>query len=333
MLSLASHFADRTGGMTADLWANLPENLKKLSASEAVQLMERSNEFLEFGGSVTLHFVSAGSNVLSSAPDTFDDWNSVVRIIAGHGNAVLISFLRATPRFYGQSIKKNGKGTNEVLGHVLQLIAKIAKSDAESALAAFKSSSQALRKVSVDQFEKWVETGIRERESASSKSRRSYFALETRESNDRLQETRVGLPLERVQPVLRMYIEALTGKEIEVAPMSSVTQETRIGDGKTIYLPATVAEFDDDDMDFRLFKVLAAHGAGQIEFGTFEQDTKGLKAAFTDLSELYSATADQIDAFSLAGYIEDVQKGEKALTDEQQREEDKKKVKNLPKTL
>ena len=105
-------------------------------------------------------------------------------------------------------------------------------------------------------------------------------------------------------------------------------QESRIGDGKTIYLPAAVAEFDDDEMDFRLYKVLAAHGAGQIEFGTFEQDTMGLKAAYADLIDLYSATADQLDAFSLAGYIEDVQKGEKALPEG---DEVKKRSTKLPK--
>ncbi|MBK6750385.1 MAG: VWA domain-containing protein [Acidobacteria bacterium] len=198
---------------------------------------------------------------------------------------------------------------------VLQLTAKIAETDAESALAAFRSSATALKTVSIAQFEEWVENGIREREHDSTKARRSYFALETRDSNERLQETRLGLPLERIQTVLRMYIEALTGKEIEVAPISAGGQESRIGDGKTIYLPSAVAEFDDDEMDFRLYKVLAAHGAGQIEFGTFEQDTLGLKAAYADLIDLYSATADQLDAFSLAGYIEDVQKGEKALPD------------------
>jgi hypothetical protein len=73
-----------------------------------------------------------------------------------------------------------------------------------------------------------------------------------------------------------------------------------------------VAEFDDDEMDFRLYKVLAAHGAGQIEFGTFEQDTQGLKAAFASLSQLYEATAEQLDAFSLGGYIDDVRKSEQA---------------------
>ncbi len=312
ILALAAQFAERTGGMTADLWANLPSALEKMPAAEAVMLMDRASEFLEFGGSVTLHFVTAGSDVLASTPKAFEDWHLLARTIARHGNAVLISFLRTTPKFFGSFTKKK-KASPDDIQRVLQLTAKIAETDAESALAAFRSSATALKTVSIAQFEEWVENGIREREHDSTRARRSYFALETRDSNERLQETRLGLPLEQIQTVLRMYIEALTGKEIEVAQISAGGQESRIGDGKTIYLPAAVAEFDDDEMDFRLYKVLAAHGAGQIEFGTFEQDTSGLKAVFADLIDLYSATADQLDAFSLAGYIEDVQKGEKAL--------------------
>lgn len=330
VLKLASLFAERTGGMTADLWSDLPENFAQLTSKDAIRLMDRASEFLEFGGSVTLHFVAAGSKVLTNAVDAFDEWCKVARTVAGHGNAVLISFLRATPRFVGETGKREGRKNND-LRRVLQLIAKIAVTDAESALAAFKSSAGALRKVSVEQFEQWVETGIREREDASARARRSYFALETRESNDRLQEIRLGLPLERVQSVLRMYIEALTGKEIEVAPLSNASQESRLGDGKTIFLPASVTEFDDDEMDFRLYKVLAAHGAGQIEFGTFDQDTMGLKAAFADLEGLYSATADQLDAFSLSEYITDVQSGDKAHPPEQQAAENKKKTVSLPK--
>ena len=185
--------------------------------------------------------------------------------------------------------------------------------------------------MSIEQFEEWVENGIRERETDSAKARRSYFALETRESNARLQETGVGLPLEKVQSILRMYVEALTGKEIEIAPITDIPQESRIGDGKTIYLPASVAEFDNDDLDFKLYKVLAAHGAGQIEFGTFDRDTKELKTVYADLTELYAATVDETDAFSLGGYIEDVQKGEKALSDKEIQAEIKKRRKKLPK--
>src|SRR5690606_34375506 len=72
-----------------------------------------------------------------------------------------------------------------------------------------------------------------------------------------------------------------------------------------------IAEFDGDEANFKLYKVLAAHGAGQIEFGTFAKDTAGLKAAFAEIIEYFDTTAEQRDAFSLAGYIEDVEQGER----------------------
>jgi nitric oxide reductase NorD protein len=330
VVALASHFANRTGGMTADLWANLPDVLEKTSVECAIRLMEKARDFLEYGGSVTLHFVSSGSDVLQMAEDVFDEWCAVSQKIAKQGNAVLIAFLRATPKLFAQ-IQSLKRDTAPIAKKILQLTGEIAEKDAESALAAFRSSAQALRKVSLAQFEEWVETGLAQKGSESAKSRRSYFALETRQSNQLLQEGATGLPLEKIQTVLRIYVEGLTGKEVEIQPISAVPQESRIGDGKTIYLPANVEEFDTDEMDFRLYKVLAAHGAGQIEFGTFEKDSKELKAAFASLSELYEATDEQIAAFSLAGYMEDVQKGERALSEEEIRAELKKRRKKLPK--
>lgn len=323
--ALATQFASRTGGMTADLWTAMPEALSGLSAAGAVLLMQRASEFLEFGGSVTLHFVSAGSKVLQGFEAVFDDWCRVLRVIAMHGNAVLIAFLRVTPGFLAQLGRTAADDRTETIRSVLALTGEIAETDAESALAAFRSSAQALKKVSLPQFEEWVRDGIDG--SDTTKARRSYFALETRQSNERLQEARAGLPLEKVQNILRIYVEGLTGKEVEIAPLSAMPEESRIGDGKTIYLPAAVSEFETDEMDFRLYKVLAAHGAGQIEFGTFEQDTTELKAAFAELSDLYAATADQIDAFSLAGYIEDVRTGERAVPGQ----EEKKRRRRLPK--
>ena len=332
-IRLASVFATRTGGMTADLWANLPKALDGLDAASVLRLANSGVEFLDHGGSVTLHFVSAGGDVLRTAGAVYDEWCGVLQKIAGHGNAVLIAFLRATPKFFTQigSFKQTDAARVEKIRRVLELTGDIAEKDAESALAAFRSSTAALRKVTLEQFEEWIETGLREMAGESTKARRSYFALETRASHEHLSETRTGLPLEKIQTILRIYIEGLTGKEVEIAPLSAIPQESRIGDGKTIYLPATIAEFDHEDKDFRLYKVLAAHGAGQIEFGTFEKDSTELKAAFTSLAELYEATAEQWDAFSLAGYIEDVKKGEKALSDEEMRAEIKRRQKSLPK--
>ncbi len=307
VIRLASMFAGRTGGMTADLWSQLPSAIDRLSAESTILLAESAAEFLEFGGSVTLHFISSGSSVLEHAPEAFTEWCAVLRKVARQGNAVLIAFVRTTPKFFKQPAAVIGS-----LRRILQLTAVIAETDAESALAAFRSSGTALHRVSLEQFEKWIGLGLSETANDSPKARRSYFALETRQSNAILQNTRAGLHLEDVQNILRIYIEGLTGKTVELASLTNVPQESRIGDGKTIYLPSAVDEFKNEDKDFRLYKVLAAHGAGQIEFGTFEKDTTGLRAAFTELSALYEATADQLDAFSLAGYIEDVQTGEKS---------------------
>lgn len=331
VVALAGNFANRTGGMTADLWANLPASLEKLTAENAIRLMEGARRFLEFGGSVTLHFVASGADVLQKTDSVFENWCAVLLKIAKHGNAILIAFLRATPKFFAQIQTLKSKDEIELAGKVLNLTAEIAETDAESALAAFRSSANALRKVSLEQFEEWVETGLETKQDVSAKARKSYFALETRQSNELLQEAQKGLPLEKIQTILRIYIEGLTGKEVEIAPLTAMPQESRIGDGKTIFLPANVNEFDSDEMDFRLYKVLAAHGAGQIEFGTFEKDTKPLKAAFESLTELYEATAEQLDAFSLAGYIEEVGKGERALTEDELKAELKKRRKKLPK--
>ncbi len=224
VVELASVFAHRTGGMTADLWSNLPGSLSGLSPDSAITLCERAAEFLEFGGSVTLHFVAAGNSVLAKTPRLFDEWCEVLKKIAPHGNAVFIAFLRATPKFFGglSAVTKHDLDTIE---RVLQLTSEIAETDAESALAAFRSSAAALRKVSLEQFEEWVETGLREKRDQSTKARRSYFALETRQSNEMLEDVGVGLHLEEVQSILRIYIEGLTGKEVEIAPLSAVPQE------------------------------------------------------------------------------------------------------------
>ena len=98
-------------------------------------------------------------------------------------------------------------------------------------------------------------------------------------------------------------MEALTGREVEIAPLAAVPDEARIDDGRTIHLPSLVNEFGDEDLDFRLYKVLAAHAAGQIEFGTYERGGM-LRAAYSAIVARYAEeNVDALDAFSLADEI------------------------------
>src|SRR6185503_15959025 len=87
----------------------------------------------------------------------------------------------------------------------------------------------------------------------------------------------------------------------------AVPLESRIADGRTIHLPSVVAEFADDELDFRLYKVLAAHAAGQIEFGTYEKGTASLQSAYTTLAETYNpANVDALAAFSVPDEMVDI---------------------------
>jgi len=307
-IDLAEQFAARTGGMTADLWSVVPDAIRGQDIDATEMLMASAGRFLEFGGSVTLHFIQSGSSIIRSSPEAFEEWESVGKNIGKHGNAVLISFLRTSPPIFAKLNRHTGSrqaaSDTSTTTRILELIGRVADRDPESALAAFRSSPAALDQVSIDQFEDWIARGLNDEAGSSMRSRRSYFALETRGSNEHLHKSRVGLPIENVSTILRIYIEGLTGREVEIAALSpGMPQQSRISDGRTIYLPASVAEFDDEEMDFRLYKVLAAHGAGQIEFGTFERDSPGLKSAFASLAALYGASPVQLDLFSLSGYL------------------------------
>ncbi|HEV8368078.1 MAG TPA: VWA domain-containing protein [Pyrinomonadaceae bacterium] len=304
VLGLAGAFATRAGGIAADAWTAIPEAVADLSSADAIRLVDRSTEFLERGGGAALHILLSGGELLRRAPEIFDDWIDLLWVVAKHGNASLVAFVRSSPRF----IRVLGGETNRdeavlLARRVLSLTTEIAEIDGEAALACFRSSGRALQNVSIEQFEAWAKRGLSVR--PDSRARRSYFSLETRGSYEALHSGMAGLSLDAVQHLLRLYVEALTGREVDIVALAAVPDEVRIGDGRTIHLPSLVNEFGDDEMDFRLYKVLAAHGAGQIEFGTYDHGGS-LTAAHRAISDAYDPkNINALDAFALADEMVD----------------------------
>jgi len=296
-LALSGSFAARAGGIAADAWSAIPETLAELSPADAKRLLTSANAFLERGGGAALHILLAGGEILRRAPEIFDEWIELLWVVAAHGNASLVAFVRSSPGFLRLlGADMNRAEAIELSLRVLALTKEIGAIDVEAALACFRSSSRALRTVSIEQFEAWAKRGLSSGRS-DARARRSYFSLETRGSYEALHSGSAGLALDSVQHLLRLYVEALTGREVEVAPLAAVPDEARIGDGCTIHLPSLVNEFGDDDLDFKLYKVLAAHAAGQIEFGTYERGGK-LRVVHGAIAE--TMNADARDAFAIA---------------------------------
>jgi nitric oxide reductase NorD protein len=297
-VALASSFAERAGGIAADAWAALPQAIDKLAADQALKLMRRATSFLERGGAAALHLLISGADVLRTLPECFDDWIDLLWAVASHGNAGLVAFIRSSPAFFQTlASTKDHESAVGLARRVIALTREVALVDSEAALACLRSSAKALHTVSIEQFEAWARAGLI---TGDTRARRSYYALETRSSNEALRVGGAGVSLESIQLLLRLYVEGLTGREVEIAPLAAVPVEARLGDGRTIHLPSSVAEFGDEELDFRLYKVLAAHAAGQIEFGTYERDTDDLRAAYAALAELYDrVNRDAQDSFSI----------------------------------
>ena len=299
-IELATEFAARAGGIAADAWAALPAALARLDASDALRLLDHSIKFLERGGGSALQVLITGGEILRTLPELFNNWVELLWTVAQHGNASLIAFVRSSPRFvHALASEVDHQGRIELGRRVIVLTGEIAAVDGEAALACFRSSSIALRVVDIAQFEEWGRQGLSQN-NKDARARRSYFALETRGSNDALRGGANGLSLDDVRHLLQLYIEGLAGHTVEISPLGAVPLESRIADGRTIHLPAAVSEFGDNGLDFRLYKVLAAHAAGQIEFGTYESGTPALRAAYMSLAENYNPeNAGALDAFSV----------------------------------
>ena len=291
-LSLAESFAQRTGATAAEFLTTVGEGLNFIRArQEVASLCEQTLVFLERGGATALQYFRSARAVLEhGGNNSFQKWSHVTRRVAEEGNALVYDFLKLTPKILGalaqqyrrQSRQNPNTSATERINTVLNVVEELTAGSVYSALECFKSAPRALAVASLDQFQIWARDGAQLHRQDRRRAQ-AYYALESKSSQELLRSGHDGMTLESIAHLLRLYIEGLTGREMVIAPLGSVPDESKISDGNTIQLPAVVAEFGSPDDDFRLYKVLAAHAAGQIEFGTRAAGTPALRAALMEI--------------------------------------------------
>jgi nitric oxide reductase NorD protein len=292
VLSLTSSFAFKSGGTAAEFFAELmyirviAESLNDWRGS-VEQLLTNTENYLERSGGVALEYFRAASRVLAIAGNTsFDRWTALAKRVAVQGNAASYHFMKASPRIISGLASRAGvHRRTQVIASVLEVIEQISQKNPAAAIECFKASPLALSAASLSQFRQWALGGLELGDDP--RRTQAYYSLESKKSQQALLRIEGGLTLDSVHLTLRLYVEGLTGRSIGIAPLSSIPDEAKIGDGKTIYLPSVVAEFETEQDNFRLFKVLAAHAAGQIEFKTCAVDTPEIVAALTQIRSAF----------------------------------------------
>lgn len=289
-LALTANFAYRSGGTAAEFFLELP-NVTANTRPEAVEkLFEITEEYLERSGGVALQYFKAASRVLKIAnEEAFERWTALAKQVALQGNAASYHFMKSSPQIIADlGARFDPQRRAQVVSAVLEIVEEIAEKNTTAAVECFKASPTALRAASLGQFRAWALRGL---EKAGDTPRRiqAYYALESKASQQALFKIEGGLTLESIAQTLRLYVEGLTGRNLIITTLSAIPDESKIGDGKTIYLPSVVAEFDEEAENFRLFKVLAAHGAGQIEFQTYSQGTTEILASLKEIRAVFQA--------------------------------------------
>ncbi|HSQ18880.1 MAG TPA: VWA domain-containing protein, partial [Blastocatellia bacterium] len=286
-LTLTSAFAFRSGGTAVEFFSDLPAVITGADHASVDRLFDITESYLDRSGGVALQYFKAASRVLTAAgKDSFERWTMLAKRVALQGNAASYHFMKQSPQIVAELAARAGiQRRTEVIAAVLEIVEGIAERSTIAAVECFKASPLALRAASLGQFRDWARKGL-EKTTENSRRVQAYYSLESKASQEALFQIDGGLTLDSVAHTLRLYVEGLTGRSLHIASLASIPDEAKIGDGNTIYLPSVVAEFEDERENFRLFKVLAAHGAGQIEFLTF---AAGAPETVTALDEVRAA--------------------------------------------
>ncbi|HZM91638.1 MAG TPA: VWA domain-containing protein [Blastocatellia bacterium] len=287
-LSLTSSFAFRSGGTATEFFNELPAVIIGADRTSVERLFDITESYLDRSGGVALQYFKAASRVLTIAgKDSFERWTALAKRVALQGNAASYHFMKQSPHIVAElATRLNAQRRAEVVAAVLEIVEEIAERSTIAAVECFKASPLALRAASLGQFRDWARRGL-EKTSENSRRVQAYYSLESKASQEALFKIEGGLTLDSVAHTLRLYVEGLTGRSLHIASLASIPDEAKIGDGNTIFLPSVVAEFEDERENFRLFKVLAAHGAGQIEFLTFAADAPETMAAMAEIRSAF----------------------------------------------
>ncbi len=289
VLELTSAFVHRSGGTAAEFFLALPDALGEAGRANLPRLLDHTALFLDRSGGLALHYFKAATTVLKLAgTDAFEVWTRFSFTISTQGNATSYQFLQLTPNVVAALVARRDAGTAaRIVRGVIETVTEIGRYNATSAIECFKASPRALQRASLDQFRAWAARGI-ELYGKDPRGAQAFYGLQSKTSREALTGGDGGLTLESVSQVLRLYVEGLTGRGLAVGSLSAIPEQARIGDGKTIYLPALVADFPDPETNFRLYKVLAAHAAGQIEYATHAEDTPDLMAIQAELFDEFN---------------------------------------------
>jgi nitric oxide reductase activation protein len=291
----AAGVAAAAGVETLPLWAQIGADLAKLDYVLGIEYLRRGPEILKVlasedlkaWASVSVKLVTPNSlgkpdymaalTFFRTSPALLEDLATpAVRrrvlalggALANHSPEQAVEFLSEAPGWLRRIRDPQWQE------RVLQYGTLIAERDAAAALAYLRRAPEVIdladpdapapSPAMMDRFDKWYRGGM-EVLAYNPDAARAYFAVETRKALEAIEEAASGVALRSVARVLKLFAEALSGRPVTIRPLD----ESK-GDGSTIALPARMRRYPSKEDNLRMYKVLTAHEAGHLEYGTYD---------------------------------------------------------------
>ena len=186
------------------------------------------------------------------------------------------------------------------LEFLLPLAARVALRSPIAAHELLSNGKDLLLRLSRPELELWFQRGeelLRSHEGAGV----SYFRLQSRQSQEAIAAISSVVALGDVREVLRLYCQALMGKNVDILAADDVQQQVsgwvpaEEGNwlGPAIFAPSFMRELPSKETNFEAYKVLCTHQAGHLEFGTYDFAFEGEGAVFGPLRHTLAATSPQ----------------------------------------
>jgi nitric oxide reductase NorD protein len=153
---------------------------------------------------------------------------------------------------------------------LLERIALLAQTFPASVARLFRALTRAYDEVGEEGVKAWIATG-EEIARRNPQAGEAFFALESRTSLLTLRHASPAVLLSDVQGLLLKYLHMLSGVAVSLTESDSLAFPPPLATGvdAAFPLPGSVEVFATYEENFRLYRVLAAHQAGRVEFGTY----------------------------------------------------------------
>ncbi len=171
----------------------------------------------------------------------------------------------------------------------IHMTSRLAQTSPESLEEFMSNAPSFLKRLTVDQLEQWLDMGI-EYTRTNPIGKRHYFRLENEISKKMMDQLSSSVELSRIQNMIRMYCQALCGQPLDIKSTRQLVdkkigwfhEELPATENNTIYLPSAINRETSKDANFSLYKVMATHQTGHIEFGSFDFEFQKASSLFDD---------------------------------------------------